>query len=78
MRSGRWIWRRSESCRARAPSFISKENSKLTAASLARARRASFLPACAERRYHYGWTELEEVHSSDVEWNKSLGLPLRS
>ncbi|MGK3743568.1 MAG: L-rhamnose mutarotase [Bacillariaceae sp.] len=29
-----------------------------------------------ETQYHNGWTELEEIHSSDVEWNQSLGLPL--
>ena len=27
-----------------------------------------------ETQYHNGWTELEEIHSSDVEWNRSLGL----
>lgn len=27
-----------------------------------------------ETQYHNGWTEMEEIHSSDVEWNKSLGL----
>ena len=27
-------------------------------------------------KYHCGWTELEEVHSSNREWNKSLGLPV--
>ena len=31
-----------------------------------------------ETRYHNGWTELEEIHSSNVEWNRSLGLPLLS
>jgi len=29
-----------------------------------------------ETHYHNGWTELEEIHSSDVEWNRSLNLPL--
>jgi len=29
-----------------------------------------------ETQYHNGWTELEEIHSSDVEWNQSLSLPL--
>ena len=27
-----------------------------------------------ETKYHNGWTKLEEIHSSDVEWNRSLGL----
>ena len=27
-----------------------------------------------ETQYHNGWTELEEIHSSNVEWNRSLGL----
>mmetsp|Transcript_16465 Transcript_16465/g.33839 ORF Transcript_16465/g.33839 Transcript_16465/m.33839 type:complete len:150 (-) Transcript_16465:192-641(-) len=27
-----------------------------------------------ETQYHNGWTELQEIHSSDVEWNRSLGL----
>ena len=29
-----------------------------------------------ETQYHNGWSELEEIHSSNVEWNRSLGLPL--
>jgi L-rhamnose mutarotase len=28
--------------------------------------------------YHGGWTEVVRVHSSDVEWNKALALPLES
>lgn len=27
-----------------------------------------------ETQYHNGWIELEEIHSSSVEWNRSLGL----
>jgi L-rhamnose mutarotase len=27
-----------------------------------------------ETQYHNGWLELEEIHSSNVEWNRSLGL----
>ncbi len=27
-----------------------------------------------ETQYHNGWTEMEEIHSSNVEWNTSLGL----
>ncbi len=27
-----------------------------------------------ETQYHNGWTEMAEIHSSNVEWNKSLGL----
>lgn len=29
-----------------------------------------------ETQYHNGWTEMEEIHSSTVEWNRSLGLPI--
>ena len=28
--------------------------------------------------FHGGWTELTRVHSSDVEWNKALALPIES
>ena len=28
-----------------------------------------------ENDFHGGWTQLTEVHSSDIEWNRALGLP---
>ena len=30
----------------------------------------------AQDNFHGGWTELTRVHSSDVEWNQALALPL--
>lgn len=30
-----------------------------------------------ETKYHCGWTELNEIHSSEKHWNGALGLPLR-
>eukprot|EP00035_Acanthoeca_spectabilis_P022177 m.442397 g.442397 ORF g.442397 m.442397 type:complete len:199 (-) comp18801_c0_seq1:497-1093(-) len=26
--------------------------------------------------FHGGWTKMDEIHSSDVEWNRSLALPM--